>query len=349
MKKVLLALLIIILVILAIYFLTRQKPGSLESQAFKQDRMLINGENPDTLEVCSFNIQFLGSFKKRDDAALADILKDYDIVVVQELVAPPYDGVYPDGQSYTGDKEAAEFFDAMQSHGFSYLLSEEDTGTGDKIHKKSSSTEWFVSFYKPNIVSTASDLPQGFLAQDRSNNDDYERVPYAFPFRAANNRLDFVLISVHLQPGARPAERERRAHELASIGGWIDEHDDVEKDFIILGDMNIYSAEELTAVTPQGFISLNDECRMTNTLSTAGKGQPYDHVMYNPGFTTEIDAAFDLYVINLVEVMRPYWTADAPYPGDPYVHNTFKQYYSDHFPVVFRLITPMQDDDGLAM
>ena len=349
MKKLLPAVLIILLILVVIIVVKNRMTDKTASQSFKRDHSLVVQVKPDTLDICSFNIQFLGSFKKRDDAALADILKGYDIVVVQELVAPPYDGVYPDGKAFTGDKEAAEFFDAMQGHGFSYLLSEEDTGTGDKNHKKSSSTEWFVSFYKPDIVSTASELPHGFLAEDRSNNDDYERVPYAFPFRSANGRLDFVLVSVHLQPGDRPAERERRAHELASIDGWIQQHDEVEKDFIILGDMNIYDAEELSEITPPGYLSLNDECRMTNTLSVSGKGEPYDHVMFNPAYTTEIDRAFDFVVIDLVSAMRPYWTLDAPYPGDPYVHNTFKQYYSDHFPVVFQMITPVQDDDGLAM
>lgn len=349
MKKILIMLLILIVIIALIFLIKNLKKEQAEQQAFKPDRLKSSEIHPDTLDICSFNIQFLGSFKKRDDAGLADILKNYDIVVVQELVAPPYDGAYPDGQSYTGDKEAAEFFDAMQSHGFSYLLSEEDTGTGDKIHMKSSATEWFVSFYKPNIVSTASDLPQGFLAEDRSNNVDYERVPYAFPFRTANNMLDFVLVSVHLQPGDRPAERERRSHELSSINEWILANDEVEKDFIILGDMNIYDVEELLEITPEGFISLNDECRLTNTLSVSGKGEPYDHVMYNPVLSSEVDKNYDLFVIDLVAAMKPYWQEDAPYPGDPYVHNTFKQYYSDHFPVVFRLITPAQDDDGPVM
>jgi len=55
----------------------------------------------DTITICSFNIQFLGSFKKRDNTALADILKGYDIVVVQELVAPPVDGTYPNGDAYS--------------------------------------------------------------------------------------------------------------------------------------------------------------------------------------------------------------------------------------------------------
>jgi len=300
------------------------------------------------LSIVSFNIQFLGSFKKRDNAALADLLKDHDVVVVQELVAPPVDGSYPDGEPYSADNESVAFFDAMSRQGFEYMLSPEDTGSGDDIHKNSTSTEWWVAFYKPERVELALNLPHGFLAEDRSNNPDYERVPFAFPFRNLSGGEDFVLISVHLQPGGSSDDKARRNHELSSIASWIDENDDQEKDFIILGDMNIENAEELSASTPAGFISLNDEMRRTNTLindtSTHG-AKPYDHVMYRPENTgNEVDVAFDLIVINLIEAMRPKWTSSDSYPGDPYDHNLFKQYYSDHHPVEFRMIG-IRDDD----
>jgi len=298
----------------------------------------------DHLTVCSFNTRFLGQFKKKDCPALASILRDYDIVVVQELVAPPVDGIYPDGETYTADAEAAKFFDAMEDLGFSYVLSEEDTGTNDEIHSPTSATEWWVTFYKPQSVQCANDLPHGFLAADRSNNPDYERVPYAFGFRSNNQNVDFVLISVHLQPNNSPSARARRKHELASIATWITAHDAKEKDFIILGDMNIYTPAELADVTPAGYLSLNDECRPTNT--NASSPEPYDHVMYNTTYTTEIDTGFDLVVVNLVEAMRGLWTnPNASYPGDPYDGNLFGQYYSDHNPVVFRMMVPSQDDD----
>lgn len=131
-----------------------------------------------TLSLCSFNIQFLGSSKDRDNDALASILKPYDLVVIQELVAAPYPGVFPNRERYKPDPEAARFFDAMRALGFDYILSEEDTGTGDAIHSNGTNTEWFVAFFRANKVGKANDLPSGFLAEDRSNNDDYERVPY---------------------------------------------------------------------------------------------------------------------------------------------------------------------------
>ena len=303
---------------------------------------IITEIEPDTLSICSFNIQFLGSSTKRDDHALADILKGYDIVVIQELVSPPYTGVFADSSNFKPDAESAEFFDEMKNNGFQYVLSEEDTGTGDRNHLNSSATEWWVTFYKPGKVNVANDLPNGFLAEDRTNHDDFERVPYAFGFRTMNDSIDFVLISVHLKPEDNDESRNRRKQELSAIKYWIAENDDVEKDFIILGDMNIYGEEELADVMPEGFVSLNDECVRTNTSAIS---RPYDHIMYNPEFTTEIDSLYDIKVIDLIEVMREYWNPEnGDYPGDPYVHNTFKQYYSDHHPVEFKIVVIGDDD-----
>ncbi len=107
------------------------------------------GDN-DTISICSFNIQFLGNFNKRDDPALGAILAGFDIVVVQELVSPPYEGEFPNGDEFKPDAQSAEFFDVMTALGFEYELSVEDTGTGDTIHKNGSSTEWWVVFYKPD-------------------------------------------------------------------------------------------------------------------------------------------------------------------------------------------------------
>ena len=138
-------------------------------------------------------------------------------MVVQELVAPPFAGNYPDGSAYKPDKEAQVFFEAMNAHGFDYILSEEDTGTNDTIHVNSTATEWWVCFYKPDIVEPAPNLPHGYLASDRSNHKYYERVPYAFAFRTLESGTDFVLVPVHLKPCDGSTAKERRQHELASI------------------------------------------------------------------------------------------------------------------------------------
>lgn len=291
-----------------------------------------------TISICSFNIQFLGNSKQRQNAALANIVKDYDVVAIQELVAPPYPGAYPDGTPYAGDLEAAAFFDEMKARGFEYVLSEEDTGSGPKIHNNGSATEWWVVFYKPDVVGPANDLPHGFLDKDHSDNSNFERVPYAFGFRTTEGDLDFVLVSVHLQPDTGFWNEVKRSHELDSIARWIDLNDSDEKDFIIVGDMNVQSQEELSRIIPSGFISMNKNCLPTNT--NIKKPKPYDHVMYRPTYTQmDIDSAYPFKVGSLVDEMKVYWdtTVEGEYPGMPYQHNKFRKYFSDHQPVVFQL------------
>lgn len=294
------------------------------------------------IRIASFNIQFLGQFKSRDNDALAHLLAPYDLIFVQELDAPPYAGVYPNGESYRSDPEARKFFDAMRSYGFTYWISEEDTGTGPTIHHAGSSTEWFVAFYKPERVQPAAGLPGGFLAEDRSDNPDFERVPYAFSFRAGG--VDLVFISVHLKPGSGTAAKARRKHELAAVGHWISAQSGAEKDYVVLGDMNIENCAELSAAIITEFVSMNADCRATNTNPASPR--PYDHVWYNPGSTSnEIDVPHGLTVMNMVEALRNQWSGASPYPGDPYDHNAFRQRYSDHNPIVFQLRTGTHDDD----
>ena len=50
---------------------------------------------PQPINICSFNVQFLGNPKNRDNAALANLVGGFDIVVIQELVAPPIPGAFP--------------------------------------------------------------------------------------------------------------------------------------------------------------------------------------------------------------------------------------------------------------
>jgi hypothetical protein len=67
--------------------------------------------------------------------------------------------------------------------------------------------------------------------------------------------------------------------------------------------------------------------------------------MYRPKYTKEMDADFEMAVINLIAAMKPLWNVNSPYPGDPYNHNEFRKYFSDHHPVVFKLTVPDADDD----
>jgi len=300
------------------------------------------------LLICSFNIKWLGRDEEKQTEALAKFLADCDIVAVQEIIAPPRDWRYPDGSRERGNPIVGRFFEAMKAEGFEGWISEEDTGPTPPCHNAGSSTEWFAVFYKPSKVCPDYGVPNGFLEEDRCQNPYYDRVPYAFSFKTVNGELDFVLINVHLavrRGGRTEAEAKmRRLEELSSISSWIQAHSTKEHDFIILGDMNINDRRELLLVTPRGFVSLNDECEPTNVF---GEPKPYDHVMYDPNFTGEIDSSFGFQVKNLLFYfpspvrLQPL----SGYPGRWKFSAEYAKYYSDHNPVYFRLILPEEDDD----
>jgi len=303
-----------------------------------------------SLRVASFNIQFLGFFKHRDNAAVAALLERFDLIFIQELTAPPYPSTFPDGSSFNADEEAAAFFGEMTARGFEYVLSEEDTGTGPNNHNNGSATEWFAAFYRPEHVEPAPDLYTGFIAEDRTDHAHYERVPYAFGFRGCMDAPshscseDLVFISVHLKPDSDGASTARRAEEIGEISSWVNAQSGAERDYVVLGDMNLEDCEELSSVIPDGFVSLNGECLPTNTNINGPK--PYDHVFLRPAETgDEIDmGSFE--VVDLIAQMEVYWNPDdGPYPGDPYIHNAFRQRYSDHHPVSFTLRVDGVDDD----
>jgi endonuclease/exonuclease/phosphatase family metal-dependent hydrolase len=294
-----------------------------------------------TITICSWNIQFLGLSKERDNAALAKVVQDFDVVVVQELIAAPQKPV--PGKAPSSPQRAQLFFDEMARLGFKYVISESDTGVNKKdgVFNNGTATEWFVTFYKDHVVKPVQDIPNGFISAPLGKNKDYDRVPYAFAFRSQDGNTDFVLVSVHLNPDKPP----RRKVELSAIGSWIRASyaRSPERDIIVLGDMNLQNRAEVLATTPTAFVSLNEACVSTVTNTTP---KPYDHVMLNPTYTTELDESYGFQVIDLVTEMRSQWQGRTKYPGGPpYRHDPFRAVYSDHNPVVFRLKVPSRDDD----
>jgi hypothetical protein len=129
----------------------------------------------DPIKIASFNVKWIGYYPERDDEFLAELMSQFDIVVVQELVAPPYPAKYPNGKKVKPDPQSAEFFNAMKEQGFKSILSPEDTGPGDKNHRNNASTEWFVAFYRDDKVELAEDLFSGFIAKDLTANEDYRQ------------------------------------------------------------------------------------------------------------------------------------------------------------------------------
>lgn len=281
------------------------------------------------VNVSTFNIKWLGYSKVRDNDGIAKLMSNgnRDIIFIQELVSPPMDIEINGTQGWIikGDKESAAFFEAMTRQGYDYVLSNEDTGTGDNIHNNSSTTEWFVAFYKKDKLTL---LDSGYIAEDRSNNDDYERVPYYFTFKNSSG-MDFTIISTHLKPGSSKADADRRYHELGSIVSWVFGQAAIgsERDFIILGDMNVYNCATLDERVDKLFSRANRECLNSNLKKT----EPFDQVLYIDKYT-EIDN------YDVIDLYNAFGLPSST-PSKEVISK-----YSDHHPVFFTIIGDGDDD-----
>jgi outer membrane protein OmpA-like peptidoglycan-associated protein len=298
----------------------------------------------DTIKICSFNIKFLGHYKNRENQILSEILKPYDVVVVQEMVSPPVSGIFPSNkQSYQADIESKDFVDAMQKQGFSYWLSTEDTGP-TKNHVKTTASEWWITFYRNNKIIPDSSRFYGFLDNTLAGNTKFERVPFCMPFKSLDNRSTFSLISLHLKPGNGKPARKRRSNEIKTVFDWVGSQPELNKDFIVLGDCNIYKKEEFEKYESEGVFSLNKNCKSTNTkkYEDEEKGKPYDHVFYNTFSENEIiKSSFD--VVDIMAIIKQLNTHEI-FPYEPYDHDIFSTRFSDHTPVSFNYVLGVDND-----
>lgn len=291
---------------------------------------------PKPLKACSFNIKFIGQGNKKQYQPLVDLLKDYDLVLVQELVSAPMDLVYPD-YMLSGTPQARTFFGLMEDNRFAYALSSAKTGRSSNTTNGSTS-EYFVAFYKPQVLQYLQ-ARSGFVHQPLVGNSTFDRVPWTFHFATLDRTLDFAVTNVHL--AADEGADEQRRDELAFIA---QRAANGEPDHLIVGDMNIQDCTELVDALPSGYQSLNASCLATNVGRT---GKPFDHVMYRPQSTANDIDPHHFVPLDLVRLMEPSWdTTDGDYPGGAgFDVATYGAYYSDHKPVEFKLIYGVRDDD----
>lgn len=291
---------------------------------------------PKPLKACSFNIKFIGQGNKKQYQPLVDLLKDYDLVLVQELVSAPMDLIYPD-YMLSGTQQARTFFGLMEDNQFVHALSSAKTGPSSNTTNGSAS-EYFVAFYKPHVLQYQH-ARSGFVDQPLVSHPTFARVPWTFHFATLDGTLDFAVTNVHL--AADEGADEQRRDELAFIAQRAATG---EPDHLIVGDMNIQDCDELVDATPSGYVSLNTACLATNVGRT---GKPFDHVMYRPPQTGNDIDPHHFVPLDLVTLMEPTWDPDdGDYPGTGNFNvATYGAFYSDHKPVEFRLIYGVRDDD----
>lgn len=300
------------------------------------DGIALTRDTRQTLNICTFNIKWLGHYDNRPVDRLVAAVEPCDILAVQELVNPPVD--IPEIDVKKRDN-AAQFFDAMAAAGFdgSSALAHEDTGTGEIHNSIGATSEYGVIFFRSTKVRLLAGFKPRYIDAPLSKNSVFDRVPYAAGFEAKGaGGIKFVLISVHLHEGSGQLRHglDRRNEEFVFIAKWIQEQQRIlgEKRFLLLGDTNIQNCGQVTELladelAPLQFTSLN---RPTTKRPCAGTNlrheQPFDQVFYSATDMPEV-----LPELNILDLLKAFPDAAGLPPMD------FAQKFSDHNALLFRV------------
>lgn len=210
---------------------------------------LISGE----LAICqvklsSWNISHLGNSKSEQEIAfMAQTLREYDIVAIQEVVA-----------GHGGAQAVARLADALNRTGFQwdYVVSNPTQGG---IY----SSERYAYLWKPSRIQLER---KAWLDVDCI--EDFEREPYFIRFRY--QQQFFTLVNIHAVPKSKRPERELKNLKLYP-GLYSDEH------FIFLGDFNLTQSHTVfNPLKSKGFIpalvdqktSLKMKCKARECLAS---------------------------------------------------------------------------------
>lgn len=157
----------------------------------------------------------------------------------------------------------------------------------------------------------------------------FHRVPVTACFRHRASGCDFRLVTVHLKAGQKPVDEQKRRGEAQALAGWLDGlHTNKleDTDVVLLGDFN-----STYGTDPE---RLFEHSKLRRYLQTQ---KPTPTIMH---FAEPIDQI----VGNMAcrELRVDSLTVDGDFDGQ--TRETWRQTYSDHFPVTATLVARGDDD-----
>ena len=193
---------------------------------------------PKTIKIASWNIENFGKSKATDEQkmrAIAAILKNYDIIVVQEIsnVKETSDPGCPRNENACpGHKDCDLIKKALEKY-----LNDENGLHYRLVFSPQVKDERYLFIYNPdkatleesNLVNDPGDS-KPICATNPAKTGKMVRQPFKGRFKAG--KFDFVLLTVHTSPA-------KNVKELEGLEYFYTETEkEVEPDIIILGDLN---------------------------------------------------------------------------------------------------------------
>lgn len=268
--------------------------------------------DPNTLDIASFNLKVFGVKKMKDKTVrdtLIKIVRRYDLILIQEI----------------RDSKGKSIIELVN------MINKQQEQAGEEKYKvevstrlgRTSSKEQYAAIYRPDWVT----LVDKYVYRDTE--DVFEREPHIIRFTSPRSSIsDFVVVNIHTKP-------EDAQKEVAHL---VDVYDDVVKrlgvkDVFIMGDFNadcdyIPDWGSVSLATDKRFYWLIDDALDTTVFST--------------------DCTYDRVVVageKLIEAVIPYSPSVLYFDKDMgYTQNQAVK-VSDHYPVHFQIRSKEEKDN----
>jgi len=193
------------------------------------------------IRLGSFNIEKLGKDNDYQAKNAAVILKNYDIVAIQEVMNTGATKNNPVGNAGV---EALKKIVSYLGEDWDYVVSPEPNGTASAKKSRAFNTfEYYAFIYRKSKVELIKDSVKlwdevgnpitGLKDQERQ----FDREPFIASFKVRNGNLDFTVITIHAAaPGAR--WRRDEIKRLAIVYKAVQDSDLKQNDVFLMGDFN---------------------------------------------------------------------------------------------------------------
>ncbi|MDD4894183.1 MAG: endonuclease/exonuclease/phosphatase family protein [Candidatus Omnitrophica bacterium] len=242
----------------------------------------------------SFNIEKLGKNNAYQAQNAAIILKNYDIVAIQEVMNTGATAKNPIG---TKGIEALKRIVASLGSDWDYVVSPTPNGTLSAEGSRAFNTfEYYAFIYRkskleliPNsahLWDEAKNPIQGLKDQKRQ----FDRQPFIASFKAKGGNLDFTLVTIH---AAAPAAKWRRdeVKRLKVLYEKVQDEDSKQNDVFLLGDFNtnVDKAEwdNLKSIPTMKHILTSKDITTLNKTTGELSDSQYDTIWYQGKYSDE--------------------------------------------------------------
>jgi endonuclease/exonuclease/phosphatase family metal-dependent hydrolase len=312
---------------------------------------------PNQIRLGTFNIEKLGKDNDYQAKNAAVILKNYDLVAIQEVMNIGATKNNPVGNAGV---EALKKIILYLGEDWDYVISSEPNGTASAKKSKAFNTfEYYAFIYRKSKVELIKDFARLWdeagnpIPKLKDQERQFDREPFIASFKARNGKLDFTIITIHAAaPGAR--WRRDEIKRLAVVYKAVQDSDLKQNDVFLMGDFNTHVDKKewdslKSIVDMKHIISSKDVTTLNKSAGKLSKSQ-YDTIWYEAGYSNE-DIVTDTAQVDQA------WKDNIEYPQDIKLSRGMKKdetrrqiwlygkYASDHLPVTMILWTDKDTDN----